>query len=60
MILNRMMRELTARGYEQVSLSVQKDNRAVRLYRRLGFEAVKESEEEYVMIRPLSEMQPRC
>ena len=54
----RLMREMTsllrAKGYKQVSLSVQKANPAVRLYRRLGFETVRETEEEYIMIRPLS------
>ena len=54
----RLMREMTsllrAKGYKQVSLSVQKANPAARLYRRLGFETVRETEEEYIMIRPLS------
>ena len=50
----RLMREMTsllrAKGYKQVSLSVQKANPAVRLYRRLGFETVRETEEEYIML----------
>ena len=54
----RLMREMTsllrAKGYKQVSLSVQKANPAARLHRRLGFETVRETEEEYIMIRPLS------
>ena len=54
----RLMREMTsllrAKGYKQVSLSVQKANPAARLYRCLGFETVRETEEEYIMIRPLS------
>ena len=49
-----MMREILAllksQGYRQVSLSVQKANYAVKLYRRAGFEIVKEKEEEWIMI----------
>ena len=55
---DRLMREMTsllrAKGYKQVSLSVQKANPAAHLYRRLGFETVRETEEEYIMIHPLS------
>lgn len=50
----RLMKEilglLHSQGYRQVSLSVQKANPAVRLYTRLGFEAVRETEEEYIMV----------
>jgi len=31
-------------------LAVQKDNYAVRMYKKVGFKIVKESEEEYLMI----------
>ena len=41
---------LSAQGFGHVSLSVQKTNRAVRLYRRLGFYTVRETEEEYIML----------
>lgn len=37
----------------QVSLSVQKLNGAVRLYRRLGFEVADENSEEYIMVKEL-------
>ena len=36
--------------YKQVSLSVQKMNYAVRMYRKVGFEIVDENDEEYIMI----------
>lgn len=36
--------------YKQASLSVQKMNYAVRMYRKIGFEIVDENDEEYVMI----------
>ncbi len=41
---------LADEGYPAVSLSVQKANPAVRLYRRLGFRVVREHPEEYVMV----------
>lgn len=48
-----MLNALEARGYPAVSLSVQKTNRAQHLYRRAGFETIKETEEEYIMIKHL-------
>ena len=52
-----MMKEilalLKAHGYKQVSLSVQKANYAVKLYLKVGFEIVRENEEEYIMINYL-------
>lgn len=51
-----MMKEILAllkvRGYARVSLSVQKANYAVKLYQKAGFEIVRESEEEYIMVYP--------
>jgi RimJ/RimL family protein N-acetyltransferase len=37
-------------GYKQISLSVTKANPAVRLYKKLGFEIVKENEKDYLML----------
>ncbi len=49
-----MMKEILAllksHGYKQVSLSVQKANYAAKLYLTVGFEIVRESEEEYIMV----------
>ncbi len=49
-----MMKEilalLKAHGYSQVSLSVQKANYAAKMYLKIGFEIVKENEEEYIMV----------
>ncbi len=49
-----MMKEilalLKAHGYSRVSLSVQKTNYAAKLYLTVGFEIVRENEEEYIMI----------
>ncbi|MBQ4902699.1 MULTISPECIES: GNAT family N-acetyltransferase [Alistipes] len=49
-LLRAMLRLLADEGYPAVSLSVQKANPAVRLYRRLGFRVVREHPEEYVMV----------
>lgn len=48
-LLKEMLAFLAARGYKQVSLSVQKANYAVRLYQKLGFAIVRENEEEWIM-----------
>ncbi len=44
---------LKDKGYKQASLSVQKANYAVAMYRKAGFEVVDENEEEYIMVCPL-------
>ncbi len=49
-LMRKMLILLKEKGYKQVSLSVQKANYAVNMYRKLGFEVVEEKEEEYIMI----------
>ena len=49
-LMKRMIKELRTQGYKKASLSVQKSNYAVRLYKRVGFEVSRENEEEYIMI----------
>ena len=48
-LMKRMLALLKGSGYKQASLSVQKKNRAARLYQRLGFEIIRENDEEYIM-----------
>ena len=52
-----MMKEiltlLKTHAYKQVSLSVQKANYAAKLYQKIGFEIVRENEEEYIMVNCL-------
>lgn len=48
-LLEALKAVLKEAGYKGVSLSVQKDNSAVRLYRRAGFKVVTENKEDYVM-----------
>ena len=45
-LMRRMLCELKQRGYEKASLSVQKANYAVKMYKNVGFEIVGENEEE--------------
>ena len=52
-LLRALLEELRAKGFARASLSVQKANPAVRLYRRLGFTAVAETDEEYLMLKEL-------
>ena len=49
-LMTRMLEWLRQCGYQQVSLSVQKDNRAVQLYQRLGFTTVLDHDSEYLMV----------
>ena len=49
-LLREMLQLLRRDGYPQVSLSVQKANYAFRMYRKAGFEVLKETGEEYLMV----------
>ena len=49
-LMQAMLARLSACGYAGVSLSVQRKNAAARLYRRLGFSVLRETEEEYIMV----------
>ncbi len=53
-LMSGMLTLLKEQGYKQVSLSVQKANYAVRMYRKLGFEIAEENTEEYIMVRRLA------
>ena len=48
-LVQALLDELRSRGFAAVSLSVQRANPAVRLYRRLGFRTVEELPDELVM-----------
>ncbi|MDO4776448.1 MAG: GNAT family N-acetyltransferase [Cardiobacteriaceae bacterium] len=49
-LMKQILLTLKAQNYKQVSLSVQKANHAVRMYKKLGFEVAHENEEDYIMI----------
>lgn len=52
-LMRKMLVTLKNEGYKQASLSVQKANYAAKMYLKLGFEIVKENEEEYIMVKDL-------
>lgn len=49
-LMREMLQFLKDKGYKQTSLSVQKANYAVNMYRKVGFEVANENETEYIMI----------
>ena len=49
-LMKRMLVELQTRGYKKASLAVQKENYAVRMYKKVGFEIIDENDEEYIMM----------
>ena len=52
-LLSSMLSLLSRCGYKAVSLSCQKENYAVSLYKSLGFEIIKDIDEEYIMRKSL-------
>ena len=53
MMMTRLFELLRAHGYRQTSLAVQQRNAAVRFYQRLGYKTIRESEEEFIMVKDL-------
>ena len=49
-LMRNMLSLLKHNGYKRVSLAVQKENYAVRTYKKVGFDIVDENLEEYIMI----------
>lgn len=49
-LMRAMLQFLKDKGYKQASLSVQKANYAVDMYRKSGFEVLDENEAEYIMV----------
>lgn len=49
-LMKEMITALKAEGYKKSSLAVQKENYAVKMYKKVGFKIVDESEEEYIMV----------
>ncbi len=54
-LMKEMLTTLKERGYKQMSLSVQKENYAAKMYQKLGFQIIRENEEEYLMLKKLSD-----
>lgn len=51
MLMACHLKRLRVDGYSQISLSVDKSNYAVRMYRKFGFETVAEREHDYLMLK---------
>lgn len=49
-LMKDMLALLKEQGYNQASLAVQKENYAVKMYKKVGFEIIGENDEEYIMI----------
>ena len=49
-LMRTMLELLKAKGYKRASLAVQKENYAVRMYRKVGFKVVDENAQEYIML----------
>lgn len=54
-LMQEMIVLLKNKGYEKVSLSVNKDNYAYRMYQKLGFQVLQEQDEDYLMVLALQE-----
>lgn len=49
-LMVKMLELLRENGYKRASLAVQKENYAVKMYKKVGFEVVGENAEEYIMV----------
>lgn len=49
-LMKTMLQFLKKKGYKHTSLSVQKQNYAVGMYRKAGFKVISENDEEYIMV----------
>lgn len=49
-LIVKMLELLRESGYKKASLAVQKENYAVKMYKKVGFEVVGENAEEYIMV----------
>lgn len=49
-LLQAMIEALKEKGYEKVSLSVQKGNYAAAMYQNAGFEIADENDQDYIMV----------
>ena len=49
-MMKEMLSLLKVHGYKHVSFSVQKSNYAAEMYRKIGFDIIRENEEEWIML----------
>ncbi|MDR2918573.1 MAG: GNAT family N-acetyltransferase [Tannerella sp.] len=53
-LMSTMIKYLRDSGYKQTSLNVKKENYAVKLYKNMGFEVIREDDEDYLMLLKLN------
>lgn len=53
-LMSAMIKHLHKKGYKQTSLNVKKENFAVKLYKKMGFEIIGEDSEDYLMLLKLN------
>lgn len=53
LLLRALLQRLKVNGVKHVMLSAKKKNRAVNLYKRLGFQTVREDKDTYIMVKTL-------
>lgn len=54
-LMNEMIALLKKKGYNRISLSVQKSNYAVNMYLKFGFRIITETIEEFLMVNELNQ-----
>lgn len=54
-LMKEMLKLLRNKSYHQVSLSVQKANYATNMYLELGFNIIRETDEEFIMIKNMNQ-----
>nr|MCM0168106.1 hypothetical protein [Paeniclostridium ghonii] len=52
--MNKMINYLLEKGYKQASLSVAKNNYALKMYKKLGSKIIKEKDDDCLMVLELS------
>ena len=54
-LMKEMLKLLRNKSYHQVSLSVQKANYATNMYLKLGFNIIRETDEEFIMVKNMNQ-----
>jgi Acetyltransferases len=54
-LMSAMINHLRKNSHKKTSLNVKKENYAIRLYEKMGFEVISENEEDYLMLLNLEE-----
>lgn len=53
-LMKKMIEYLKAKNYKQTSLSVDKNNFAVKMYKKLGFDIILENDQDFLMLLKLN------